>query len=183
MSWFGSLFTGASPELNTLIGQYGQVGGSQVGQGQKNQNTASSFWDSIVSGDSTKQMQALAPEISALKTSTAQDQKKNSMFNPRSGGTAASNNAASDQAHGYITNLIGNLTNSSASSLANLGTSQVGTGLESLGMEQGASAERMQNWSNSLFGLGITKAAGYGEGLGLNWLGGKLGQNKSDDDS
>jgi hypothetical protein len=177
MSWFGSLFTGASPELNTLIGQYSQVGGSQVGQGQKNQNTASSFWNSILSGDSTKTSQALAPEISALKTSTAQDQKTASMFGPRSGGTAASNAAASDKAHGYIADLIGKLTNSSASSLASLGTSQVGTGLESLGMEQAASAERMQNWSDSILGLGLTKGAGFAEGAALNWLGKKMGMS------
>ena len=183
MSFWGSLLGGQDKNLNTLIGQYGQVGGSQVGQGQSNQNTASNFWNSIVGGDATKQMQALAPEVSSAKTSTANDQKTNSMFNARSGGTAAKNAASTDTLHGYITNLIGNLTNSSASSLANLGTSQVSTGLGALGQEQGANAERMQNWSNSILGLGVTKAAGYGEGLGLNWLGGKLGQNNSNDNN
>lgn len=167
MSFLGSLFGGSSPTLNNLIDTYGSIGQSQTGQGQKNQNTATDFWDSIVSGDATKQMQALSPEISAAKVSNQQTRKTNTIFGNRGGGTAASNAASSDKLHSDITDLIGSLTNSSASSLATVGTSQVNTGLSSFGMQENADAERMQNWSDSILGLGLTKGAGFLEGFGL----------------
>jgi hypothetical protein len=163
MSWLGSLFSGSSPTLNSLIPTYGSIGQTQTGQGQTNQNTASSFWDSIVSGDATKQMQALSPEISAAKVSNQQTQKTNTIFGNRGGGTAATNAASSDKLHSDITNLIGSLTNSSASSLASLGTNQVNTGLSSFGMQQQASQEQLSNWANSILGKGISGAINYAE--------------------
>ena len=174
MSFFGSLFGGSSPELNTLIGQYGSIGGQQTGTGQKNQNQAGDFFSSILSGDSSKTSQALAPAIDAAKKSTSQDQKTASMFGTRSGGTAASSAASADKTHGYIADLIGNLTSSSASNLASLGTSQVSTGLGALGQEQGAVAERIQNWNASILGHGITGAVQGAEALGMGAAGGML---------
>ena len=168
--FFDSLFGGKSAELNTLIGQFGQTGAQQTGAGQKNQNTASNCWDAIVGGDSSKTMQALAPEVSAEKTSAANQNKTNAMFGTRSGGNTASAAATNDKVHSDITNLIGSLTNSSASNLASLGTSQVSTGLSSLGMEQGATAERMKNWEDSILGRGITTAVSAAETYALQAL-------------
>lgn len=173
--FLASIFGGQSKNLNGLIDQYGQIGQSQTGQGQKNENTASSFWDAIVSGDATRQAGALAPEISSAKTSAANQNKTNAEFGTRSGGTAASTAATNDKVHSDITNLIGSLTNSSASSLANLGENQVSTGLSADQMQEKADAQRMENWSNSIMGLGLTKGAGFAEGLGLSWLKGKAG--------
>ena len=176
MSWLGALFGGQSKELNQLIGTFSQAGNNALGQGQKNQNTAGNFWNSILSGDSSKITQSLSPEISAEKKAVQQDQKTSSMFGNRSGGTAASNAAATDKAHSDITNLIGNLTNSSASSLASLGSAQVGEGSTLLSQEQGADQQRYQNWENSILGLGLTKGAGFAEGLGLSGISGLLGK-------
>jgi hypothetical protein len=155
--------------LNSLIKKYDKIGTQQTGEGQKNENTSSSFWNKILSDDSSTTSKALAPQISSAKTRANQDIKTNSLFGTRSGGTAASNASSTDKVHSDITNLIGSLTGSSASSLASLGGNQVGTGLGSLGQEQGASAERMSNWQNSILG-GLTgglfgtlgKAAGGG---------------------
>ena len=181
MSWFSSLFTGQNTNLNNDIGATGQIASNQSGQGQKNQNTASTFWNSIVGGDATKQMQTLSPEISAAKTSVAQDTKTNSQFGTRSGGTAASNASAQDKVHGYITNLIGSLTGQSASDLASLGTSQVGTGLSAYNQNAQLSEEQTQDWANSIFGKGITSAVSDAESFGLTKLAG-LGQNKKPKD-
>ncbi len=167
MSFLGSIFGGSSPELNNLIGQFGQIGQQQTGQGQGYQSKAGSFWGDIISGNSSKTMQALSPEISSAKTRNQQDQKTATQFGTRSGGTAASNAASTDKLHSDITNLIGSLTNSSASNLANLGSNMVSTGLGSLQMEQGAVQQRIQNWSDSIFGRGLTTAAATGEALAL----------------
>ena len=182
--FLSALFGGQDKNLNTLIGQYGQLGGSLTGSGQTNVNKASDFYSSILSGDASKQSQALAPEISAAKTSNQQTQKSNAEMGTRSGGTAASNNASSDKLHSDITKLIGSLTGKSADALGSLGTSELSQGLGALGQEQGATAERMQNWSNSILGLGLTKGAGFLEGMGLSGIAGMAGgagkQNNDD---
>jgi hypothetical protein len=104
----------------------------------------------------------LAPEISADKTATAQDQKTTALFGGRSGGTAAHNAASSDKVHSDITNLIGSLTNNSASSLAGLGTNLTSTGLSAINDSAKLSEERISNWQNSLFGGVLTGGAGIG---------------------
>lgn len=163
MGFWGSLFGGSSSTLNSLIPKYGKTGDQQVDSGQTNENTASDFWRSIISGDATKTSQALAPEISAAKTRTSQDQKTNAMFGGRSGGTAAANASATDKLHSDITNLIGSLTNSSASSLANLGSTMVSTGLSSYQMQEQASQQQMENWKSSILGSGISGGINYAE--------------------
>jgi hypothetical protein len=90
---------------------------------------SSNFMNEILSGDPTKVSQVLAPQISALKTSTQQDQKTRSMNGDRSGGTAAANAASTDKVHSDIANLVAQLTGSSASSLGSMGTSLLGAGM------------------------------------------------------
>jgi len=186
LGFMSALFGGKDENLNTLIGQYGQLGGALTGQGQSNVNKASDFYSSILSGDASKQSQALAPEISAAKTRNSETQKSNAEMGTRSGGTAATNAASSDKTHSDITNLIGSLTGKSADALGSLGTSELSQGLGALGQEQGATAERMQNWSNSILGMGLAKGAGFGEGLGLSsiaGLAGGAGKQNNDDNS
>jgi len=168
MSFFGSLFGGSNPTLNTAIGQTGQIGANAAGQGQNYLNQSGNFFSSILSGDASKVASALAPQISAAKTSQQQDQKTAAMFGGRSGGTAASTAAAGDKTHADITNLIGSLTNSSASTLGSMGSSLLSTGLSGIGLSADMSQERMKNWSNSILGLGTTAAAGFAEGFGLS---------------
>ena len=168
MGWWDSLFTGNNPTLSANIQKTGAIGDWATGQGEKNVGTASNFWNSILSGDSSKISQSLAPEISSAKTSASQDMKTNSMFGGRSGGTAASNAATQDKVHGYIANLIGSLTGGAASSLASTGGGLLSTGLKSYGQQEQASAEQMKNWQNSILGGAITGAAG----IGLDWASG-----------
>ena len=167
MGFMSALFGGKDENLNTLIGQYGQLGGSLTGSGQTNVNKASDFYSSILSGDASKQSQALAPEISAAKTRNSQTQKSNAEMGTRSGGTAATNAASSDKTHSDITNLIGSLTGKSADALGSLGTSELSQGLGALGQEQGATQQRMQNWSDSILGRGITTAVSAAETYAL----------------
>jgi hypothetical protein len=167
MGFWGSLFGGSSPEQNALIKQYGQIGTQATGEGMSDINAGSGFWKSILSGDSSKQMQALAPEINAAKKSASQDNKTSAMFGTRSGGTAAGNAARTDALHGYIANLLGNLTGKAADSLTSTGGNLLSTGLGALGQEQEAVQQRMQAWSDSILGRGITTAVAAGESYAL----------------
>ena len=170
ISFFGSLFGGQDTNLSNLIGQFSQTGTQQTGQGTKNENAASGFWNSILSGNASTQAQALAPEISSLKTSAAQTNKTNAIFGNRSGGNTASAAATDDKVHGDITNLIGSLTNSSASSLASLGSNQVSQGQSSLSQEEQANQQRIANWSQSILGQAIGYGTGKAFSYGLNSL-------------
>lgn len=161
MGFFSSLFGGQNSSLDQLIPTYGKIGGQQTGQGQGYENQAGTFWSSLLSGDSSKISQALAPEISSAKTRASQDQKTSAMTGGRSGGTAAANASETDKLHSDITKLIGSLTNSSASSLANLGSTMVSTGLSSYQMQEQASQQQMENWKSSILGQGISGAANY----------------------
>jgi hypothetical protein len=167
MSFLGSLFGGQNTTLSQDMAQFGKIGQQQTGQGQNYENQAGTFWSDLLSGNASKQAQALAPQISAAKTRTSQDQKTNTMMGGRSGGTAAANASAQDKLHSDLTNLIGSLTNSSASGLENLGTNMVSTGLGSLKDQEEASQTQMQNWSNSILGKGITTGVSAAETFAL----------------
>lgn len=169
--FWGGLLGGSNTNLNTDIGATGQAASNLTGQGQSNLNSASTFWNSIVGGDATKQTQALSPEISAAKTSAAQTSKTNAQFGTRSGGTAAFAAAKNDKVHGYIANIVGNLTGQGASELGSLGSNEVSQGLSAYGQNAQLSQERLQNWSDSILGKGITSGVAAGESAGLGAAG------------
>jgi hypothetical protein len=150
--FFSSVLGGSNSTLNSAIPQLGQTSDWATGQGKADVGAGTDWFKALLSGDSTKQMQALAPEVSAMKTSNAQTQKTNAEMGTRSGGTAASNAASSDKFHSDLTNLIGSLTNNAASSLTSTGGSLLGTGLEATGQQIGASEQQMKNWEHSLAG-------------------------------
>lgn len=172
IGFFSALFGGSSPELNKNISEYGQVGGWATGQGQADVGKSSKFWSDILSGDSSKISQSLAPQIGAAKSSAQQENKTRSEFGNRSGGTAASNAMTSDKTHSDITSLIGSLTGSSASNLGSIGESMLSTGLGALNMQDKAVQQRMSNWQNSILGKGITGAVQAGESFATGGFGG-----------
>jgi hypothetical protein len=166
------LFGGKDSNLNTDIGATGQLAGWATGQGEKNLTTGSNFMNSIVSGDSSKINQALAPEISAAKKSASQTTKGNTIFGTRSGGTAASNAATTDKLHSDITNLIGSLTGNAASTLMSAGSNELSQGAAAYSQNADLSAQRMKNWSDSILGRGITTGVAAAESYALGGMSG-----------
>lgn len=140
----------------------GQTSGFANDLGQKNATAGSGFFSSLLSGDATKTAQTLAPEISSAKTSLQQDQKKNATMGTRSGGTAASNNAAQDKIHSDITNLTGSLTGGAASTLLSSGSGLLSTALGGYNQQANMSQEQLSNWQGSLFGGALTGGAAIG---------------------
>ena len=85
--FWSSLFGGANSSLDSLIPKYQKIGDTQTNIGSGYENQAGKFWGDILSGNASKQAGALAPEISAAKTRTSQDQKTATMIGGRSGGS------------------------------------------------------------------------------------------------
>ena len=146
------------------MNESGQIGGFATGLGQQNLTQSSKFYSDILSGDPTKQAQALAPEISGIQGRTQQQLKGLAEFGNRSGGTNAASQMAAGQARGDINNMIAGLLGTSASNLGSLGSGLLSTGLSAYGQQADLSEIQMQNWSNSLFGGALTGAAGIGLG-------------------
>jgi len=165
--FWSSLFGGANSTLSNTMGQTGQIAGVASDQGQKNLSAGSNFFNSLLSGDSSKVAQTLAPEISAAKVSNQQTQKTNATMGNRSGGTAATNAASSDKLHSDITNLTGSLTGGAANTLLSSGSGLLTTALGGYKQQADMSQQQMENWSNSIAGLGITSAIGGAEGFAL----------------
>lgn len=174
IGFWESIFGGQNTNLNQDISASNQIGGFATNTGEGNITAGSNFMKAILSGDSSKQSQALAPEISAAKTSAANSNKTAAMFGNRSGGTAASTAATTDKLHSTITNLIGSLTGSSASNLLSSGSTLLGQGQSAYGQEANLSQIRVQNWANSILGKGVTSAVQGAESLAMGAAGGAL---------
>jgi hypothetical protein len=120
---------GVSPAQYGQYGQLTQASGFATNLGEGDLSASSAFMRGILSGDSTKISQVLSPQINAVKTSANQDTKTNTEMGSRSGGTAASNNAAIDKAHSDIANMVATLTGGAASSLAGTGSGLLSAGM------------------------------------------------------
>lgn len=122
----------------------------------------------VVNGSPEQVAGLLAPEISSEKSGVQQDEKTNAMMGGRSGGMAASNVAAQDKVHGDITNLIGNLQGSAATSLANIGTNLLSTGTSAtqaaFGDAKTMQAQRASQWDD-IFKSAASVAGGVVGGL------------------
>jgi hypothetical protein len=149
------------------MNKFGQVGDFATGLGESNISKGSQFFSDIVSGDPSKIAKSLGPEISSVQTGIQQQKKTSAEFGNRSGGTNAANQNAVDKGRGTITNMIASLLGSSASSLLSSGSTLLGQGTAAYGNQVDASQLQMQNWSNSILGMGLSQGAGFAEGFGL----------------
>jgi hypothetical protein len=181
MSFMSSIWGGQNQTLNANIAKTGQIGDWSTSQGEGDVTAGTGFFKDILSGDSGKEAAVLAPEMNAAKTGTYQDVKTTAMFNPRSGGTAASTAATTDKLHGYFANLLGNLKGKAAEELTSAGGGLVGTGLSAYGSQTQMSQQRMRNWSQSILGHAMISGVQTAEEMGeLKATGGQSTQASSD---
>lgn len=171
MSFWGGLFGGSNPTLNSQIGSLGAMAGSTSQQGQGDVSSASSFWNSILSGGGAK---ALAPEISSVMQQGQQKKQALGQFGNRSGGTNAKAQTIGDQGTSSINNMIASLSGTAAGQLGSLGTNLLNTSLNASQLQSQDSQMQMQNWQNSILGKGIGAAIGGAEAFGLGAAGGAL---------
>ena len=144
MGFWGGLFGGSNSVLNQDIPQAGAISDFSTGVGEGDVTAASGFERNILNGGEAES-EALAPEISAARTRAAQQKK-----------TAASNAAADEGVSGDILNLEGGLKSGAASTLAGIGTSEQGIGLNANQVQEQEAQQRQQNQENSIFGKAIS---------------------------
>lgn len=165
--FLSAIFGGSNPTLNADINKSGADASWDTGQGEGDITAGTDFLKSIISGDATKTSQALAPQISAAKTSAQQDQKTATEMGNRGGGTNATNASMRDKIHGYITNLIGQLTGSAATALPSIGTNLTSQGTAATAQQSAEAQQRFKNWQDSILGKSIGTGVGAAEGFGL----------------
>ena len=183
MSFFGGLFTGSNPTLNTDISQSGQISdyGTTLGEGDLSQ--ASNFYSDLLSGDPSKIGQILGPQLSNIQQQGQQQLNTNAQFGNRSGGTNASNQTNMDSQRQQVEQMIAQLTGSAASGLTGIGENALSTGLSANQIQEGESQQRLKNQDDSilggLFGGGVSALADFGEselfGMGTGSGGGDGG--------
>jgi len=150
MSFLGGIFTGSDPTLSANIPKFGSEGDFATGTGQGDVAAASVFYKDILSGDQTKEAEALAPEIGAIKGQAQQQKKTIANNSTRSGGTAAEAGAIDDKVTGDITGLLGSEKSSAASGAASLGTSEQSIGLQSQAEQDKAAQQQWEHLAKAL---------------------------------
>jgi hypothetical protein len=168
--FFSSIFGGSNPTLSKNIKQFGDIGSFATNMGESSLTAGTNFEQGILSGDATKVMQTLAPEISAGKKAAQEQNKTSAEMGTRSGGTTAGNAARDDTLHGQIVNLLGSLTGDAAKTLLSSGSTLLNQGTAAFQTQDAASQQQMENWSSSLFGKAMTSAASAAESFGLGKL-------------
>lgn len=167
MGFWGSMFGGSNPTLNKAIPQAGAVAGQQLGLGTKLETQAGGWLSDIMSGDTTKIGQILAPETATARQQAQQAKNTMAQFGTRGGGTGSAAASIDASTRGNILNMIAGLTGSAVQTAGSMGENMVDTGMRALNMQVGFSQQQMQNWANSILGQGLSTAAGAAESYGL----------------
>ena len=163
MSFFGSLFGGANPTLNAGMKQAGDVSQFTTGLGKNLTGQAGNYFSTLLSGDPRATAKLLAPQIGTLTSQAGQQKKTMAEFGNRSGGLASKGQTVDDTTRASISDLVSKLTSGAAGTAASMGSNLIDSGLAALGQQTAMSQQQLDNWSNSIFGKGLTTAASAGE--------------------
>lgn len=162
---------GPSPQENQNYGQLSNASNFATGTGEQDITQSDAFLQAILSGDPTKIAAALAPQISAAKTSAQQNAKTAAIGGNRGGGTNATNATAADKTHSDITGMISGLTGTAASALGSRGEGLLGTGISGTQAAFGDAAHMQQQhadqWNDIFKSVGSAAAAPFTGGASL----------------
>jgi hypothetical protein len=159
-TFLSGIFGGSSPGLTQSENTASGVTGSETGAGVSNLNNASSFWNTILSGNQEAISKLLAPEISTIQGQGQQQVQNASQFGNRSGGENASAQTNIDSQRQQVEQMIAALTGQAASQVGNLGATQLGFGLNANQQRSTDAQQILQNNQNSLLGNIIGNFAG-----------------------
>ena len=133
--------------------QLGQVGGSELGQGQGYTTQAGNYYSNLLSGNPSAIAQTLAPQISAQQGQLQNQMNQNAQFGNRAGGTNASNQAAAGQARGNIINAIGGAQSGAAGALGSMGSNLLSQGAGNIGAEASLARGQQQAQLGDIAGI------------------------------
>lgn len=107
----------------------------QASTAQGNLNQASSYWNTLLSGNRAQMQQANAPAINAtLSGADAAKRQAATMGTARGGGTAGENRTLDDKTRATIDNALFATRPKAAEELGKLGTSEMSDALNALGV-------------------------------------------------
>lgn len=161
MGFWGSLFGGSNPTVNAGIQQAGDTSTWATSKGKNLMGGAADWLSGLMSGDTAKTAKLLAPQIATQEQQAQQQKQKMAQFGNRSGGINAAAQTIDDKTRANINSMISTLTGSAVSGAGSMGQGMIDTGLKALGQQFDMSQQQMENWSNSIFGQGLTAGAGF----------------------
>lgn len=170
-SFLSAIFGGQNKVLNSDINQSGAISGYDTGVGEGLTSAGAQFQEGILSGDPTKEAEALAPETAAAQQQKQQQKDTLAQFGPRSGGTAAFTAGLDANTRGQLIKMLGGLKSSTAGEAVGEGTNLTGQALSANAQQADESQQRMQNWQDSILGQGTQYAAGAAEAAALKAIG------------
>jgi hypothetical protein len=135
------------------------LGNYQTGVGEGLTTAGAAFDESILSGDPSRIAQTLVPEISAGQTGVEQQALQNANFGTRSGGTAASTNAAQAGERANIIDLEGGLEQGAASSALGAGSGLLSGASGNIQSEAGLANQRRQQVNSDVGNIAQSAAA------------------------
>jgi hypothetical protein len=148
-------------------GQYNLLNSSSqfaTGLGQNNLSLSSQFFSNLLNNPT----KALAPEISSQQKQVGQQNKTNAEFGTRSGGTAASGQAADSAARGNIIDATAKAQTGAASELASTGSNLLSAGMggeeAGFGEAKTIQGQKASQWSDLISSIAST-AGGVVAGL------------------
>lgn len=133
--------------------QFGALGNYETGTGEALTTAGAGEELGILSGDPTKIATALAPEISTGQGQVEQQRLQDANFGTRSGGTAASTEAAEAANRGNIISLEGGLQSSTASSAVGQGGGLLSSASSNVGNEAQLAEERRKQVTGDIGGI------------------------------
>ncbi len=157
MSWLSSLFGGNST-VNNAGNSLLATGSSATNSGLGDLNTASQFYHSLLSGDTS----SIAPQVNSIQKQGQQNLNTLSQFGNRSGGTNAAAQQSGDNTRASINDLIKSLTSSGAAGLSSIGSNLLSTGTSSTA----TGASILENNKSLLSNLLSTVGGGFGQAAG-----------------
>jgi len=166
--FLNAIFGGSNPTLNKDINQMGSLAGYSTGVGEGLVTPAAKFYEDILSGDPTKEAQAIAPETKAAQEQGQQEKNALAQFGTRSGGTASASAGIDANTRANLISLLGRLKSGAAGAAGQLGTANLGLAQQGTMSEADLAQQRFQNWMNSILGQGTGFGVGALEGFGLS---------------
>ncbi len=172
MGFLGGIFGGDAPGLTQSENTAGSITSSQTGAGEKNLNTASDFWNTILGGDQQAIGKLLSPQISNIQGQGQQQIQNESQFGNRSGGTNATNQTNIDSQRQQVEQMIAGLTGQAAGQVGQLGATQLGFGLDANQQRATTAEQILKNQQGGLLGQLLSAGTGFGFDKLTHFLGG-----------
>lgn len=151
--------------------QFGALGNYQTGVGEGLTTAGAGFDEGILSGDPTKMATALAPEISTGQSQVEQQRLHDANFGTRSGGTAASTEAASAGNRSNIIQLEGGLQSGTAGSALSAGSGLLSGASTNIGNEANLANQRRSQVNSDINGV-VQGAGEIATGIAAGGAGG-----------